>query len=359
MNRLVLIVPGLLGSESVLRNGPWSNSFESQGLCRKVRMPQSETDWLASCLGLNPERHTLAAGPLAIAAWNWEPPLDATLFRLSLLGLDDEERLIAASVPSADERAWLASQMPRLGGGKWTVVAGAGLEWGLVWENGSLDLNTSPPEQALGDPLSMHLPEGDGERRLRQLIEDSRHLFAESEWNRRRRGEGLPEISVAWPWGHGFRPILPNIPLSIASPLAFCAEGLSAQGLARLVRAQHVDSPNIWKSELAWPVGYPASVMVLTGLRAAREHGQTDKVEWAWSKMVHQLLEPMMRLAGNQRTRILVVGDGMGVEGLAMLWDSHRREGDGVPFDERALDESRLAIGEFWECVRNFLSAPL
>ncbi|MFX6823313.1 hypothetical protein ABTH33_20400, partial [Acinetobacter baumannii] len=78
-----------------------------------------------------------------------------------------------------------------------TPVFGPRLTHGLVWEEGSLDLGTRTPP--VGESVHTGLPEGDGERLLRQLIDDSVNLFSELELNRRRMDEGKSPFNLLWP----------------------------------------------------------------------------------------------------------------------------------------------------------------
>lgn len=62
------------------------------------------------------------------------------------------------------------------------------------------------PEQALGEDLYLHLPQGPQGRRWRVLINEVQVLLHQHPLNAERRARGLPPVNSLWLWGAGRLP---------------------------------------------------------------------------------------------------------------------------------------------------------
>jgi hypothetical protein len=69
------------------------------------------------------------------------------------------------------------------------------------------------PEQALGEDLSQHLPQGPDARRWRVLLNEIQVLLHQHPLNAERRARGLAPINSLWLWGGG------NLPARLQSTL--------------------------------------------------------------------------------------------------------------------------------------------
>lgn len=108
---------------------------------------------------------------------------------------------------SMDEAQALAAPLrPVLGD------AGMGLEvttpdrWQLRLADGSPLPPFAAPEQALGEDLFQHLPQGTEGRRWRVLINELQVLLHQHPLNAERRAKGLPPVNSLWLWGGGTLP---------------------------------------------------------------------------------------------------------------------------------------------------------
>lgn len=70
--------------------------------------------------------------------------------------------------------------------------------------------NFAAPEQALGEDLSQHLPQGAEGRRWRVLLNDIQVLLHQHPLNAERRTRGLPPVNSLWLWGGGRLPPSPH-----------------------------------------------------------------------------------------------------------------------------------------------------
>ena len=78
--------------------------------------------------------------------------------------------------------------------------------WHLQLPPGTALPSFAPPEQALGEDLSQHLPPGDEGRRWRVLLNDIQVLLHQHPLNAQRRARGLAPVNSLWLWGGGCLP---------------------------------------------------------------------------------------------------------------------------------------------------------
>jgi hypothetical protein len=63
------------------------------------------------------------------------------------------------------------------------------------------------PEQAMGEDLSQHLPQGEEGRRWRMLLNDIQIVLHQHPLNAQRRAQGLAPVNSLWLWGGGRLPV--------------------------------------------------------------------------------------------------------------------------------------------------------
>ncbi|MHA6203334.1 phosphoglycerate mutase [Dyella soli] len=94
------------------------------------------------------------------------------------------------------------------------------------------------PEQALGEDLFEHLPQGADGRRWRVILNEVQVLLHQHPANAERRARGLPPINSLWLWGGGRLPGAVQTPLGgvIGDDVLLCALAKHA-GIAVLPRS--------------------------------------------------------------------------------------------------------------------------
>jgi 2,3-bisphosphoglycerate-independent phosphoglycerate mutase len=71
---------------------------------------------------------------------------------------------------------------------------------------GDLKLACAPPHDIPDQPVSAHLPRGEGQQRVRRIMQRAGEMLRDHEVNRVRREQGRPLASDIWLWGQG-RPV--------------------------------------------------------------------------------------------------------------------------------------------------------
>lgn len=358
MGPLVLVLPGLAGGESdsiLSEAGSELRRIAASGEVYRIvdSFDPPEPGWL----GLEPSIPCPSQGVLTVAALGADPPASSVHFAVALRSVLDETMQDITPVPTTEELAVVLREASRLNDSKLTFVKGHDLEHGLVWEEGSVDVQTRSPEEALGQPIQACLPEGDGELKLRRFIDDSVNLLSELELNRRRIDEGHSPINLLWPWGQGFRIPMPVLPLQRGIPAQVHSRSLRLRGLARLVGYRHGDVGQLgplmrpdWgylRSTLEAPTPH---VVVLDDFARLRGKDQFDEAIW----LLGEFDRHFFRHIDPRRHQLDVIATGP--LSVALSIDPQREQGDLAPFEERIWEDRRTPARGLDTLVRERLS---
>jgi hypothetical protein len=357
MRRIVVIVPGLLGDPSFLRQKlPTLDRIAELGRLFKLSpMPSIETTE-ALYLGLRPDEGQLRQGPLTISALNADPPDRSTHFHLSLMSFTDGTAREIKLAISPEEQGVLHDLAKKLNTKSLTVVGGEGVDHGLVWEAFG-DLRTYSPPEVDGKEMRSRLPEGDGDVALRRFIDDSINLLSELEMNERRIDEELPPLNLLWPWGQGVRRPVPNLALRRGEPALVMSSSLRLQGLSRLAGYRHWErhefgnGTNTRLSKIVdRALREPVSIVVVDAVQEFRGAGKLEEADWFVRELDSALLQPLFEEALKNPTRIAFLAPGSEV-GLGTSFATRDANSNSTPFDERALEERSLSAVSLWDAV--------
>ncbi len=179
-------------------------------------------------LGYDPAKYHTGRAPLEAAALGLTPGPQDWIFRLNLVttgapGTPDAGKMLdhsAGAISDAEARrlvqdlhAYWKAKAPDL-------VVGMALTPGVSYRNILVDasgreyskLVTTPPHAIPGEAWEPNLPrgEGPGGELLSRLLLLSAELFAGHEVNRARVEAGKRPASMAWIWGQGTKPTVPD-----------------------------------------------------------------------------------------------------------------------------------------------------
>jgi 2,3-bisphosphoglycerate-independent phosphoglycerate mutase len=181
-----------------------------------------------SLLGYSPEKYHTGRAPLEAAALGLELAATDWIFRLNLVttgapGTEDEGLMLdhsAGAISDAEARllvrdlvAMWQQKAPELMKGV-SVTPGVSYRNILVDSSGRkyADVATTPPHAIPREPWKDHLPQGSQAEAaaLRRLMELSGEFLPKHEVNLARREQGLRPATMAWLWGQGTKPAVPN-----------------------------------------------------------------------------------------------------------------------------------------------------
>jgi 2,3-bisphosphoglycerate-independent phosphoglycerate mutase len=375
VRRVTIVVPYLASGpdrESGLRSLPSAlqHVIEHATVVKLAPLAPSATPE-AAFLAMNPVEAVVAQGPLTVAFLGHEPPEKSVHFHLTLCSVD--ETGVLSSVSDVQERAAdfvseldaLFGAVARLKTPSLTPLRGAGLDHALVWENGSLEMHTATPSDAFGHDVFSVLPKGEGEELLRRFIDDSVNLLNTLESNHMRREEGLPSLNCLWPWGQGFRPDLPNLPLRRGDVVHVVSGSMRMQGLCRLVGYSHGDRHAFGtKLQTNYDMvrenasAHRLSLAVIHSIEEMQRHGRTDEIAWNLEQLSTKVVSPLIEAEEPFELRLAAPGghcsvgsapEGSSSTGLMLTYVSDRRANNTVPFDERVFDDVRVPTANVWE----------
>ncbi len=319
----------------------------------------------AAVLGLPPGSVNLSDGALTVACLHAEPPARSVHFQVNLLSCDldgvvtrDLQRVTHGEL----EEVWKVAK--RLETSQLTLLPMTGTSIaGLVWEQGSLDLGTASASEMDQKNLRKSLPEGDGDVLLTRFIDDSVNLLTDLDLNKRRVDEGLPPLNLLWPWGHGFRSAMPNLPLRRGQVARFTSDSIRLGGLAWLCQYPHTVRESgrallaINPEELlAARRMMEPTVVILETVKVLRGHNRLEEAMW-WIRQLDTVIEPWLRNEKGERHQITLLfpGDSLASPvGLGVHFDPQNRLTNHIPLDERALEE-RLPSKPLWEIMHSLL----
>jgi 2,3-bisphosphoglycerate-independent phosphoglycerate mutase len=163
-------------------------------------------------LGYDPKAYFSGRGPLEALGRGIELRKSEVAFRLNLVTVKGDQMAdySAGHIGDAEAKALVQMLDKRLGGEEIKFHPGVGYRHLMVWRGGADEVKTWAPHDIMGQPWKQFIPQGKGEKRLLQLMEDSRVLLDGHEVNRARRMKGLSPANMAWPWSPGRVPTVPG-----------------------------------------------------------------------------------------------------------------------------------------------------
>lgn len=333
-----------------------------------------------SLLGYNPREYYTGRGP--IEAVNMEIPLDRNdvAFRCNLVSSDGETMIdySGGHVSTEEARELMTYVNDKLGTNKISFYPGVSYRHIMVWRGGSADVKTEPPHNITGQPISDYLPKGDGENTLRSLIFDSIEILSGHPVNRRRRDEGKSPANMIWPWGQGRALSLPNFLAKTGMTGAVITAVDLIKGLGRATGMKVVDVPGATgylDTNFEGKAQYALEALkerdfVFVHVEAPDEAGHIGDIDAkieAIENIDKRTLGPLLDgLKGIECFRIMVVPDH--VTPIATkthasdpvpfaIYSSFEPGGTTLPFDERAVPETKLRIEEGFRLIDLLLNA--
>lgn len=294
-------------------------------------------------IGLPPDEPGIAQGPLAAAAFKIAPPEKSVIYQVDWMGLTSDEKIIPVEL-AEDEADEAFTNLSRLNDRAWTFVRGAGKINVLVHERGSVDQWIAPPDHLDGS-WEPRWPEGEDEVRLKSFVVDSRGLVEDAEFNRRRRGEGLPVIGFAWPWGQGLQVRLPNVAVRRGELIRYQSNSLRLKGIAQLSGYWHGELGQSLRSMLLGSTAEPTVVVHPMEGEEDAERFEHDLQEL--------ILDPFMRRKSDDELRLTILDP---LAELGLNFDSRRSPTNTLPFDPKVKGDARLNLYPIHETILRALA---
>jgi 2,3-bisphosphoglycerate-independent phosphoglycerate mutase len=322
-------------------------------------------------MGYDPTRYYTGRGPLEAAALQVPLGPRDVAFRCSLVATDGETLLDYSSghVTTEEARVLMELVQSKFGSRRFTFFPGVQYRHILRWTDGELNLRTVPPHDIQGQPLEPNLPEGDGADALRGLIYDSLDLLDGHPVNRRRRDEGKAPANTLWPWGQGLATVLPSFVAERGKTAAVITAVDLLRGLGRCAGMTILDVPGATgyidtnyrgKAEYGLAALDAGTDFLYLHVESPDESGHEGNLDHKLQSIedIDRLVVGPLLNGFKQRKqpfKLLVVPDHATPLALRthrpgpvpfLLYDSTREQDGRLPYDERALEETRLIVEE-------------
>ena len=333
-------------------------------------------------LGYDPVKYYTGRGPIEAAAMFI--PLDAkdVAFRCSLISTDGETLLdySGGHITTEEARPIIELANQKLGTRSLRLFPGVSYRHILRWTDGPTEVKTNPPHESMGKRLSDIYPQGDMDTKIRAFIEDSLNLLDDLPFNRQRRNEGKMPANMLWPWSPGRTPILPTF----ASKRGMTGAVISAvdvvRGLGKLTGLEVINVPGAtgyFDTNYAGKAQYALDALdrhdfVWIHVEAPDEAGHSGSLDEkirAIENIDKHIVGALVREMRKQDDyRLLVAPDHMTpVQTRAhavgpvpfLLYDSRKslRTGGSLPYDERALADTRTRLPEGYRLIDELFAA--
>ena len=133
---------------------------------------------------------------------------------LVVLGEADGQRTMAdfsgGHITTEEARQLIDTLNAELGSDTFQFYPGVSYRHCLVWREGLLGMQLTPPHDITRASHCRVFAEWHGAGELQRLMDASQAIFREHPVNRQRRQQGEPAISSIWLWGAGKRPQIPS-----------------------------------------------------------------------------------------------------------------------------------------------------
>jgi len=113
-------------------------------------------------------------------------------------------------ISSAEARTLVEELNREMGSEKIVFYPGVSYRHIMVWSEGALDIECTPPHDITGKEIADYLPVGDGEDTLRDLMLQSAGLLENHPVNRERINRSQKPANSIWLWGQGIKLAMPT-----------------------------------------------------------------------------------------------------------------------------------------------------
>lgn len=169
-----------------------------------------------SVMGYDPQKYYTGRSPLEAVSMGIELSDTDVALRCNLVTLSQDESYSdkimidysSDEISTEESKELIAEVNNRLKTDSITFYPGISYRHCMVWENGSLGLNLTPPHDILDKKITEYLPSNNSQI-IMDLMLKSYDILKDHPVNRARISRGLRPANSIWLWGEGKKPFLP------------------------------------------------------------------------------------------------------------------------------------------------------
>jgi 2,3-bisphosphoglycerate-independent phosphoglycerate mutase len=212
-------------------------------------MPSGSDVATMSLFGYDPLLCHTGRAPLEAAAQGIALGADDWAIRCNFVTIENGlmKSFTAGQIPSHLGRRLIDELQRQLGTGQIEFQAGVSYRNLLLYRGGrtvfSKATRTLPPHDLTDQPIAPHLPAGPGADWLRDLMQRSIPILAQSSENQARSAQGELPATQIWLWGQGQRPALENFQQRFGRTGAMITAVDLLRGIAALLGWKNIAVP--------------------------------------------------------------------------------------------------------------------
>ncbi len=219
MKTVILVGDGMgdypvesLGNKTPLQaaNIPMIRKIAAAGEVRMVQtvpdgMPPGSDVANMALLGYDAALNYTGRAPIEAAGAELPMAASDVAFRCNLVTVVDGtmDDYSAGHITTEEGRALVRSLQEKLGCEGLTFHPGVQYRHLLIWDGGPTKSACIPPHEFADKAVADHLPAGDRQAEIRELMEYSKEVFADHPVNQKRIAEGKKPATQIWLWGQG------------------------------------------------------------------------------------------------------------------------------------------------------------
>jgi len=170
-----------------------------------------------SVFGFDPKRYYTGRSPLEAISMGLNLSQEDTALRCNLVTLSAEEDYgqktmvdySAGEITTEESTQLMEAIAQGLNREGISFHPGISYRHCLIWHNGPLDIQLTPPHDISGKTIGPFLPKGPGAELALKLMELSCNILKEHPINQKRMAKGLNPATSIWLWGQGKKPSVP------------------------------------------------------------------------------------------------------------------------------------------------------
>jgi 2,3-bisphosphoglycerate-independent phosphoglycerate mutase len=197
-----------------LSHTPVMDSLAQQGALGLVKtipdgMPPGSDVANLSVMGYDPARYYSGRAPIEAASIGVKLGKHDIAFRCNLVTLSGEAESVcmedysAGHVSTDDAQVLINALKQELDSEDITFYRGVSYRHLVVWKNGTDKMQTTPPHDITGKNISSYLPQGDGAKKLLELMERARIIIPALPISQEKMQQGKIFANAIWLWGQG------------------------------------------------------------------------------------------------------------------------------------------------------------
>ena len=169
-----------------------------------------------SILGYDPKRYHTGRAVYEAASAGVKIDLNDVAFRCNLVTLSESggkvimEDYSAGHITTGEAKRIIGELDQKLSNDQIQFYPGVSYRHLMVWKDGSVKLDTTPPHDISGRDVTFYLPKGKGAEKILQLTEEAKKILNDNLVNKERIATSKPPANAIWLWGQGKPISLPS-----------------------------------------------------------------------------------------------------------------------------------------------------